>query len=29
MLVRSEVDSLLNPPFPFQVGEITLVGLLG
>lgn len=29
MLVRSEVDSLLNTPFPFQVEEITRAGLLG
>lgn len=29
MLVRSEVDSLLNTRFPFQVEEITRAGLLG
>lgn len=28
-LARSEVDSLLNTPFPFQVEEITHAGLLG
>lgn len=29
MLVPSELDSLLNPPSPFQVEEITRAGLLG